>query len=495
MNMEAGRSFEDQTQLLGQRAQADGDDWRVKIGRAESPSGRIEVLGTFDAVTVEQIANADTWIPLLFGGTGNSGIYYLYVTHAKDRAMGRTSAMLRLPALAGNPIPSNQIEWARIDQPSWPGPKALVSGTGGGAGGTGGGTSPVHPTTPGSPPSTARVFGMPQVQIPQDSNMASAFNAAQAALQAEREKLIETKRQAELDAIRREAQERDRRHEQHLSELREIMRSIGQGAAKPVNLAEVLTQSLTAVLPIISPILAARREEAQRREAEERRREEREEARAAEMQKRQDILLERVANQGAEVAKVMAAMSEASATMTRTMLQTMTSAIEMGLGQRPEEDNWGSIAKAFVSAFGEGMAARMSGPPVPSAPALPPRPASNGATPSAQPFAGRDAPARPAPSGNEVTLLESLVARIAARDPNVDGLATEIIFAIQNDEETQAALDEHGGDVIALLQSRLGATWANDPANLQYGQTLLGLLGQKGKAAGITAGEGEEADQ
>lgn len=494
MNDITGRTNDEIMGTLAARAQQDGDDWRVKIARQDSPNGRVESLATFDAATVEQIANADSWIPPLMGGTGASGIYLLYLTHSVDRKVGRTTAMLRLPALAGPPIASDKINWALVDAPGWMGPKALVYPTPDrlGTGGTpSGGTAP------------RAANGVPPVPSYDPNRPGTDVEYARAQLAAERERLAEDRRKAEIEAIRRESQEAQRRSDAHLSELRDLVKTVASQKAPTTDITATITTIVAALGPIISPILAGksaaevervRAEQARIEREESRRREDqqREEARAAEAQKRQDTLMERVANQGAEVAKVMAAMSEASATMTRTMLQTMTSAIEMGLGAKPpEEEGWSGIAKAFFSAMGERAAMSMTQPPA-APPVLPPRaPAAsqgNGAAPQ-QPFNGTGGGNGANGSGNSLSVLDQIVVRIAQRDPNVGDLADAIITAMQTDDEMQAALEAAGGDIVNVFASRLGTEWANDSTNQQYAALLLGRLAPKAKAAGLASEE------
>jgi hypothetical protein len=485
MNDVTGRTNDEIMGALAARAQQDGDDWRVKIARQDSPNGRIESLATFDAATVEQIANADSWIPPLMGGTGSSGSYLLYLTHSVDRKVGRTTAMIRLPALAGAPIASDKINWATVDSPGWMGPKALVYPTPNSMG-TGG--------APSGSVSPRQTNGVPPVPSFDPNRPGADVDYARAQLAAERERLAEDRRKAEIEAIRRESQEAQRRSDAHLAELRDLVKTVASQKAPTTDITQTITTIVAAITPLVAPLLTSRsaaevervRAEQARIEREESRRREdqqREEARAAEAQKRQDTLMERVANQGAEVAKVMAAMSEASATMTRTMLQTMTSAIEMGLGAKPqEEEGWSGIAKAFFSAMGERVAVGMTQPP--AAPALPPRPAAP-ATPQ-QPFSGAQPPAA---AGNEVSVLDQIVMRIAQRDPDINGLAGAIIAAMQSDEETQAAIESAGGNIITMFQSRLGNEWANDPANQQYAAALLTQLAPLAKAAGLASDE------
>lgn len=472
---EIGRNNEEQLALLAQRASQDGDDWRVKVARALSPGGRMEIVATFDAVTVEMIASADTWIPVLMGGTGATGVYYFYLTHAKDRSTGRTSAMLTLPGLAGNMIPTEQIQWSKIEALGWPGPRILVYPKPSDLEATPAGkvnTSPVSPAAGGG-----------RLPLP----LPGTPEALLAQIQEGQRKLDETRQKAELDAIRRAQDEANRRSEAQLAEMRDLVKTIVSRPAPQTNFAEMLAS----LLPLVQPILASRQTaeterlklEAARAEREEARRAEdrkREEERAAEAQKRQDTLIERVANQGAETSKVMATMGEATMTMTRTMLQAVTSMMDMGLGRPAEDDSWKEIGKALASAFGERMAMLMSQP---APPALPPK----SAAPVAQAgFAGTPpAQSQLTPEGNEVSLFESLIGRIAERDPDTAGLADSIISAIQSDAETQAALTAANGDPVVMFQTSLGGEWANDPENAKYAQALLILLTEKAKAAGL----------
>lgn len=470
---EIGRNNEEQLALLAQRASQDGDDWRVKIARAASPGGRMEIVATFDAVTVEMIASADTWIPALMGGTGSTGVYYLYPTHVKDRATGRTSAMLTLPGLAGNMIPTDQIQWAKIEALGWPGPRILVYPKPSDLEAAPAGTVSTSPVSPAA--------GGGRLPLPP----AGSPEALLAQIHEGQRKLDEARQKADLDALRRAQEEANRRNEAHLAEMRDLVKTIVSRPTATPNFAEMLT----AILPLVQPILASRqaaeaerlRFDAAKAEREEARRAEdrkREEERAAEAQKRQDILMERVANQGAETSKVMASMAEASATMTRTMLQTVTSMMDMGIGRREEDSGWTEIGKALASAFGERMAMLMSQP---APPALPPK---VGAT-SGLGTPPTTTPAAPAASGNEVSLFEAIIGRIAERDPDTNGLADSIINAIQTDAETQAALTAAGGNPIVMFQTALGEEWANDQENSTYAQALLTVLGEKAKAAGL----------
>lgn len=479
---EIGRNNEEQLALLAQRASQDGDDWRVKIARAASPGGRMEIVATFDAVTVEMIASADTWIPPLMGGTGSTGVYYLYPTHVKDRATGRTSAMLTLPGLAGNMIPTDQIQWAKIEALGWPGPRVLVY--------------PKPSDLEAAPAGTVSASPVPHAagggRLPLPP--AGTPEALLAQIQEGQRKLDETRQRAELDAIKRMNEEAQRRADANLAEMREIVKTLVAASTQrqPTDVVETIAKVAAVLSPLLNPLLTSRqaaeserlRLEAARAEREEARRAEdrkREEERAAEAQKRQDILMERVANQGAETSKVMASMAEASATMTRTMLQTVTSMMDMGIGRQPEDSGWTEIGKALASAFGERMAMLMSQP---APPALPPKGGSAGlGTPPSAP--STPPPAAPAASGNEVSLFESLVGRIAERDPDTNGLADGIINAIQNDAETQAALTAANGNPIVMFQSALGEEWANDQENAVYAQALLTILGEKAKAAGL----------
>lgn len=477
---EIGRNNEEQLALLAQRASQDGDDWRVKIARAASPGGRMEIVATFDAVTVEMIASADTWLPPLMGGTGATGVYYLYPTHVKDRSTGRTSAMLTLPGLAGNMIPTDQIQWAKIDALGWPGPRILVYPKPSDLEAAPAGTVSTSPVSPAA--------GGGRLPLPP----AGSPEALLAQIQEGQRKLDEARQRAELDAIKRVNEEAQRRADANLAEMREIVKTFVATSTQrqPPDIVETIAKVAAVLSPILTPMLTSKqaaeterlRLDAQRVEREEARRAEdrkREEERAAEAQKRQDLLMERVANQGAETSKVMASMGEATATMTRTMLQTVTSMMEMGIGRQPEDGGWTEIGKALASAFGERMAMLMSQPAPPALPSKSPaQPGLSGTT-------SPNTPAAPAASGNEVSLFESLVGRIAERDPDTAGLADAIINAIQTDPETQAALTAAGGNPIVMFQTALGEEWANDQENSTYAQALLTVLGEKAKAAGL----------
>jgi hypothetical protein len=476
MNDILGRSMEENIALLAQRAATDGDDWRIKIGRGDSPNGRIETLATFDAVTVEMISNADSWIPSIFGGTGSGGIYYLYVMHSRDRSIGRTSAMLRLPALAGEPIQSNRIVWARIDAPGWIGPKVLVypkpDALGATSGGSDGVPRPPLPNTGSQPPFPA---GTPEGLLAQ--------------LHAEQRKLDESRRSAELEAMRRTQDEANRRHEQHLAEMREIVKSLvvaGQRPAVASDPSDLIVKITAAFGPIVTGLMAQRAEDRRVAEAREAARLEREESRRMEEAKERAELQRQLANQGAESAKMLGAMSEATTSTMRNSLQMVTSVIELGLGGRnQEEEGWGGVMKAFASSFGEIVAQKMAAP----APTVVPSTAVRQAALAAAPIAPAGNGSFAGAPGNAVTVFEGLVGRLAGHDPDFAGLSDAIIDAIQNDPETQAKLEAAQGNVVMMFQAALGNAWANDVGNQKYAAALLAVLGEKGKAAGLLAPE------
>lgn len=458
-----------------------GDDWRVKILRRETQNALPETVAIFDDVQLEHLVNLETWLVPLSGG----GPYYqILVTHAKmpEKLQGSINNV----RISGE---KKAVDPRIVKSPGWAGPKtmrypnALPSQEGGGASPESGRAAVADGQRGPAPASPTDVTSL-------------------LAELSRRERALDDKRhQAEIDALRRENEAAQRRAEE---KLRDMEAKIGQAQARPGPDVIAIVTALGSVLaPVIVKVMENSAEEKKRLLEVETRRLELEAARAAAEKGRPLIppeIMDLVKSMKAEAADQARSLSsvfdaqaqlsrqsqESQATMMRTMLQTVSTAIDLGLGNRggeaPEEP-WVKVLTEGMRSLGalaEASKMRQSVPALkpPPAQAQPQRAKANGAkpppaaVPSPEPVPA-DTGAAPAMAGPPTPTLDDVERMIRARRPakeTIDALFDAVEFTPGVREEIARA-----GGIPDLLEARLTPPWLE--ANISYVQELANEIG------------------
>jgi hypothetical protein len=270
----------------------------------------------------------------------------------------------------------------------------------------------------------------------------------------------------ELDAVRRESEAAMKAIETRIASM---------SIQKPAPAFE-FDKLLGAAAPIVAAIMAVisdgRKVEAEAARAREARDADRESARQA----RESSLMEKIATQSSESAKVIGVFTESLSTVARSMVQTVAMVGELRT-EPPQDESLMGVLKAGISAWAETTAARG---PMPQPPPMPQRQIAP---------APRAAP-KPQPTEEveeEVEMTASQMLDVLAQeirelaDPN--DLSESIVEAI-GDAEFVGQVRGEGG-LIEALRKRLGDTWAQNPANLAYVQRLFATVESLAKSRGV----------
>ena len=435
---------------LTERMQADGDEFRVRIMRKPSAGGAPETIAVVDYVTLEQVMNPEAWISLLAGGSQH---YVLQVQHAKDKAGGIFSAFYQIPAIAGDTLPPNP----RVAElPEWPSnmkiqfvpgmnkPKTQP-GTNGKMGG-----SPSHEVTP---------------TLPTGSDGGSALLLQ---LQREREALAEQRHRMELDAVRRESEAAMKAIESRIATM------ASQNHAPSFDLEKFIAAAGVVIAPIVAKMIeassASRDREARAEEARLAREEKADEAR----QVRESSMMEKIATQSTESAKVIGVFTESLSTVARSMVQTVAMVGELRQ-EPPQDESLMGVLKVGIAAWAENASRAAQPPQMPQRQIAPPR------------AAPRAAPQPTEEVEEEVEMTASQMLDVLAQeirelaDPN--DLAESIVESIGSPEFVTQT--QHEGGLIDALRKRLGEAWAGNPANVAYVQRLFATVEGLAKSRGV----------
>lgn len=454
---------------IATRAMEDGDEWRIKILRKVSAAALPESVAIVDGATAEQIANPEPWLSKLAGGCGHGGSYMFRVVHAKDKVGDRPTALYTISTIGGVPRnPTSEV----LRHPDWPRNLTLHYFYGQEDGPTPKNGTQKPTNLVGAPTTTDAA---PRQPVSGDGS-AGLLLAQLAQLQEERRKLDEDRHRMEMDAIRRVAEEDRKRLESKMADM------LAQITRDQAPREDPVTKIVGVITPLMAPILlylgemAKSREgrEAAQREVDARREEKRETERTA--------MLEKLASAGSEQAKVISVFTDSLAQTARAMVQTVAMVGEL----RPQEQQDEGILGVIKAGIGAWVEAQSRAPQLPAAPMAPPP------VRTAPPPAAPSAPAQPAATGEEgegdveeipaTQVIDMMAQGVNSHEP-ADGFAPDIVQALGQGEFV-AELKTEGG-MIAALQKRLGAAWANDVGNRQYLEGLLARVAGLAKTNGV----------
>lgn len=514
--------------MLSEKARTEGDNFRVKVFRLNGMGGVPETVVTLSSATLRHFDSPEEWVPALCGG---GPFFLLGVYHSTDSTKLLGHIKLSVPVDNIPPRTTGQIDHTIVTRDDWSGPRKLeypkpppapqVWGT------------TVLPPAPalGAVPPHAPGTGQPGGGFAQPGQVTASghdVNAAErAALARQREELLQLQHRTELEALKRES---EARMTQMMASFKaEIAALAAQRPVEPPRspLAD-LPALLSALTPIIAPILVGSREAAQR--AAEQQQRSADETRllmlkmldkpavdpmAEKIFDRMQQLMDKAKSDTPQFDTVRS-MMEAMGAMSGQYMELVQAAAEMTLGGQKPEDS------PMVKAVREGLKAvttmmsRATPPPqqapqfpqgVPPnafpmpvqqfqpgpAPQLQPAPQFQSA-PAQQPIPVQPAnvqPLRPPIQLNGVTM--SLIDKIEGMIRNKADPASVVRVFIENIEEPSivAALVDVEGSIPALFMKRLGA-WANDPANAAYAQEFMDEAQKQGEAAGLFEDDEQE---
>lgn len=497
----------------------EGDAWRVKVFRKKLGGYPFPIhVATLDNATLDQIANAEMWLPVLAGG---GPIFELECFHASDVARFAGGGRLRFTVQGEERPVSRDV----VRQSNWHGPAAILyplasepvaeagpvfsspSSLNGGGITMVGGASPRPDFMPGNgwmPPQQSP-FAPPQ------QNM--ALTNALAEIEAMKRDLSARQQREALDAL-------ERKHRMELLELEARFKTQQQAAATPQkNPTELIAGLIAAAAPLVSAMMESQRSAKV------------EQQRSLDAIQQQNMtLLQKALERPAIDPMVQSMMDrmtkaiedrpkpgedmqpilEAFSRMTRMSTNSVAMAADLIARNSGQEEhpamNIVREVRAAVEAVSEGIKAsriqppqRAAAPPsaqyaqapqqaLPLAPA-PHGPGTNGAT----------GPQQPVPPPTQAgSVLEQIEARIRRRE-DVASVGDQLLDAIAAAEPSVAeGMYRAGGSIVDLFQQRLGGWVDADPQNSPYIVELARYLTAQAEKRGMLASPdeaGEGADE
>lgn len=493
----------------------EGDNWRVKVFRKRIGGGYPFPihLATLDGATLDQIANAEMWLPILAGG---GPIFEIECFHASDVARFAGGGRLRY-TIQGEERPVSRDV---VKQSNWHGPTGIIFPL---ASDPLQDPQPVYGVpAPGPVPGMTPVgpFGaspMPRLGGPVLEQQPPPYNpglsAAIAEIEAMKRSFAEQQRREELAAI-------ERKHRMELLELEAKFKAQTQAQVqaaavpqKPVG--EIVIGLVAAAGPLISALM----------ESQKAARAEQQQALASIQQ--QNMILMTKAMEKPSIDPVMQQMMdrmtraledrpkpgedmqpilEAFSRMTKMSTNSVAMAADLIARNSGQEEhpamNIVREVRAAVEAVSEGIKASRIQPPArpPQAPA--PQYAQAPVPQQALPQPVPQAPLPqipPPPPDRPATLLEKIEQRIRAHEDHTS-VGTQLLDAIAAAEPSVAeGMYAAGGSIIDLFQMRLGS-WLNaDPKNGPYIMELAQYLTREAEKRGMLsspddASQAQEAD-
>jgi hypothetical protein len=478
----------------------EGDNWRVKVFRKRIGGGYPFPihLATLDGATLDQIANAEMWLPILAGG---GPIFEIECFHASDVARFAGGGRLRY-TIQGEERPVNRDV---VKQVNWHGPTGIifplasdpildpqpVFGTPASA--PPGGMTQVGPfgTTP-----LPRLGGPVLEQQPPPYN--PGLSAALAEIEAMKRGFAEQQRREEIAAL-------ERKHRMELMELEQKMKAQVQVATVPQKApAEIMVAIVAAAAPLITALMESQK--ASRAEQQN----------ALQAMQQQNMILITKAMEKPSIDPVMQSMMdrmtraledrpkpgedmqpilEAFSRMTKMSTNSVAMAADLIARNSGQEEhpamNIVREVRAAVEAVSEGIKASRIQPPARPPPGAVPQPAP-------QQFAQAPQQALPVPEATTpdrpATLLETIESRIRKYE-DVPSVGTQLLDAIAAAEPSVAeGMYAAGGNIIDLFQNRMGA-WLNaDPKNAPYIMELAQFLTREAEKRGMLSGPDEPAE-
>jgi hypothetical protein len=478
----------------------EGDNWRVKIFRKRI-GGTYPFpihLATLDGATLDQIANAEMWLPVLAGG---GPVFEIEAFHASDVARYAGGGRLRY-TIQGEERPVNRDV---IKQANWHGPSGIIFPL----------PSdpltepqPIYGATPVGASAPPPPLGMTPIgpygqQRPGPVLEASqpAYNpglsAAMAEIEAMKRDLAERQRREEIAAL-------ERKHRMELLEMEQKIKAQTQVASIP---QKSIGEVMATVMAAAGPLLAAYMDSQRAAKAEQQK--------ALDAIQQQNMLLMQKALEKPSIDPVMQNMMdrmakaiedrpkpgedmqpilEAFSRMTKMSTQSVAMAADLIARNTGQEEhpamNIVREVRAAVEAVSEGIKASRIQPP-----ARPPQPppqqyagAPQPALPPAPQQQAQQMPEMPPPPPDRpATLLESIEQRIR-RYEDAEAVGAQLLDAIAAGEPSVAeGMYAAGGNIIDLFQMRMGA-WLNaDPKNGPYIMGLAQYLTREAEKRGMLA--------
>ena len=501
----------------------EGDNWRVKVFRKRiGGSYPFPIhLATLDGANLDQLANAEMWLPVLSGG---GPIYELEVFHASDVARYAGGGRLRFTVQGEERAVSRDV----VKQANWHGPSTILYPLAAEPGAESGPIFSAPPPPNGSGSGVTLVGGSTpggqQGGYASGYGQASAYGAGSGAgfgPSAEMRVAL-----AELEAMKRDLAERQRREElsqierKHRMEMLELEAKFKAQSQAQMQAAAVPQKSPTEVIAAIigaaTPLLAAVMESQKASRAEQQQ--------ALQAIQQQNMLLMTKALEKPSIDPIMQQMMdrmakavedrpkpgaemepilEAFSRMTRMSTNSVAMAADLIARNSGQEEhpamNIVREVRAAVEAVSEGIKASRIQPPARPPPqalpqgygempqqALPPPPQQQAQAPQPQ------APAEPA---RPATLLEQIEKRIRAHE-DVEAVGAQLLDAIAAAEPSVAeGMYAAGGSIIDLFQMRLGS-WLNAEAkNGPYIMELAKYLTSEAEKRGMLASADEAAPE
>jgi hypothetical protein len=512
------KSYEELLQLISDKANADGDDWRIKVLRRPTLTGNMESVAILDDARAEHFTNAEMWLSQLCGGGPH---YVLHAIHAKNP---RVPFCYVVPPLVSGPSRAPDPE--KFPPPGWVGPRSLIS------------PARAEPQTVSSILAGGTSPGRSAATDNRsDGRAPGLLDPVWAELQ-RREREIDAKAAAaSLEAVRRESEAQARRLEERIALL---------GAAKPapsLDLAGLITAAAALVTPIVSKLMESAAATRAALAVADASRASRDDVRRSEEMKLYAEMMKDARSSGQVQMQAIGTMLDSQAQATRVMMQTVASAIEL-IGPRGEENPWIPVITEGMKAFGGLLeaqakagganAAGMPGngaapgqphpffqqpvlngsprgpvpggfagvqPPIPGAPAgavravppVPPTPPVQAAPPApvdprlAEPD-GAGGLTDGDEEGEEGSLLDSIEDAIRHMDPPEEVVGA--LFEAFGDAASVQEIKTAGG-LGALVQARLGAWLREAPTHLPYLQSIMDELKAEGQRRGVGAAPAE----
>jgi len=481
----------------------EGDNFRVKVFRKRiGGSYPFPIhLATLDGATLDQLANAEMWLPVLAGG---GPVFELECFHASDVARYAGGGRLRFTVQGEERPVSRDV----TKQANWHGPSAVL-----------------YPLAVEPLPDSGPVFAAGAPPAPQQGGVtvvaggqqhpvygASRFDGgpspemrnALMELEAMKRDLAARQQREELAAI-------ERKHRMELLELEAKFKAQAQVQAVPQKpTGEIVIGLVAAAAPLITALMESQKAV----------RAEQQQSLAAIQQ--QNMLLMTKAMERPSIDPVMQQMMdrmakaiedrpkaaeemqpilEAFSRMTKMSTNSVAMAADLIARNSGQEEhpamNIVREVRAAVEAVSEGIKASRIQPPARPPPQAPPQ-QQYAALPAAQapaapvPTNGATGPQEPVPD-RPSTLLESIEARIR-RYEDVESVGGQLLDAIAAAEPSVAdGMYRAGGSIIDLFQMRMGA-WLNaDPKNGPYIMSLAQYLTREAEKRGMLASPEETA--
>jgi hypothetical protein len=494
-------SYQDVLDHLSEVASKNGDCFRLKVVRRPNATSSVtQHVALFADATWNMISQAESWLGPFAGG----GLYVIQVFDGKE---GRKQHGVIVPSeLPGPPRPPD----SRITKSSaWNGPTLVEAAAPMGAGAValgGTGFDGFSGMVPGPYASTM------SPRSTQDAGLGNLFAANEREreeLKRERQDIDEKTRKADLEGVKRAADERAQRLEAQITDLKGLIAGIANAKPPPPPPGPDIGAIVSGLIASLSPIaLAILQSQAATRQAQlvaEQVRQDRD-AKFAETSRARPLIdpqilemmnsqAKRAEEQVTQFANLMRVQAESAklnlesqAVAQRSMIQTIADVAQMQLKTGEPEDHgvdWGKVVGGILSGLamlkqgpGGGVPGGVSGVPGGSGPLA----GTNGSIPGAS---APIPPAQPLPDIEPAPQLDKIEDRIRAKDP--PDQVIEDLKKILGEQEVKNEIAAEGG-LPAVFEARLG-DFAENALNKTYMDALekvivaSGIFGAGGAAA------------